>query len=267
MLLRFGCELGFDFGAPTPMILRLSPHPSVAARLEGEGEVVAEPAAPLHPFTDAFGNRALRCVAPAGGFALRASGAIRDDGRPDPAAPEAGQAPPEALPEAVLPFLLGSRYVESDRLAGEAWRLFSHLPPGWARAQAISDFVFETVDFGYEFARGTRTAAETYAEGRGVCRDMAHLALAFLRGLNIPARYCTGYLSEVGLARPDPPMDFTAWTEAWLGGAWHVFDPRNHAPRIGRILVAVGRDAADAPLTHGFGRNRLTKFRVWTDPA
>jgi transglutaminase-like putative cysteine protease len=171
----------------------------------------------------------------------------------------------EQLPADTLQYLLGSRYCETDRLSDEAWRLFGAGPTGWARAQAVCDFVHRHVRFGYEHSRPTRTAAETYVEGVGVCRDYAHLAVAFLRALNIPTRYCTGYISDIGETPPFGPMDFAAWIEVYLGGRWHVFDPRNNKRRIGRILIAQGRDAADVPLTHTFGPNVLTGFRVWTD--
>ncbi len=267
MRLSYGCEMELEFGAPTPVILRVKSHPSEACRLERPDAVIAGPGISLEPFRDAFGNAALRTVAPAGRFMVRASGLAHDDGAPDPQAPEAAQVPVEALPTAVLPFLLGSRYVETDRLSNEAWARFGDVPAGWARAQAVNDFVHDYISFGYEHARDTRSAEETFEERRGVCRDMAHLALAFFRALNMPARYCTGYVSDVGVEPPpDLPMDFSAWTEVWLAGAWHVFDPRNHVPRIGRLLVAVGRDAADAPMIHSFGAHGLTGFRVWAEP-
>ena len=161
--------------------------------------------------------------------------------------------------------LLGSRYCDTDRLSEQAWQLFAATPPGWARVQAICDFVHDHVTFGYEHARATRTAAETYDERVGVCRDFTHLAIAFCRCMNIPARYCTGYLSDIGEPLPHPPGDFAAWMEVFLGGQWHAFDPRNNAPRLGRILIARGRDAADVPLTYTFGPNELTGFEVWTD--
>jgi transglutaminase-like putative cysteine protease len=163
--------------------------------------------------------------------------------------------------------LLGSRYCETDRLSDEAWRLFGHTPLGWPRVQAICDFVHNHITFGYEHSRATRTASEAYVERHGVCRDYAHLAVAFCRSLNIPARYCTGYMTDIGLPPPYAPMDFAAWIEVYLGGRWHTFDPRNNAPRIGRVLIAHGRDAADVPLTHIFGPGTLSGFRVWAEQA
>src|SRR3954471_16320150 len=190
---------------------------------------------------------------------------VRDSGQPDPADVGAEQHPVQNLPADTLLFLLGSRYCETDRLSDEAWRLFGTTPPGWARVQAICDFVHDHITFGYEHSRATRTATEAYTEQRGVCRDYAHLALAFCRCLNIPARYCTGYVSDIGLPPPYAPMDFAAWIEVFLGGRWHTFDPRNNDPRIGRILIARGRDAADVPLTLTFGPNTLVGFKVVTE--
>jgi transglutaminase-like putative cysteine protease len=169
------------------------------------------------------------------------------------------------LPTDTLQFLLGSRYCETDALSEEAWRLFKHTPLGWSRVQAICDFVHNHLAFGYEYARPTRTAAQAYEERRGVCRDFAHLAIAFCRCLNIPARYCTGYVSDIGLPPPYATMDFAAWMEVYLGERWYPFDPRNNAVRFGRILIAQGRDAADVPLTQIFGPGTLSGFRVWTE--
>jgi transglutaminase-like putative cysteine protease len=171
----------------------------------------------------------------------------------------------EDLPEDVLVFLLGSRYCETDHLSETAWRLFGHAPLGWTRVQAICDFVHAHITFDYADARPTRTAWEAFNERRGVCRDFAHLAVALCRCMNIPARYCTGYLSDIGVAPPYGPADFAGWFEAYLGGAWHIFDPRNNTPRMGRILIARGRDAVDVPISNTFGPNTLLGFRVWTD--
>jgi transglutaminase-like putative cysteine protease len=169
------------------------------------------------------------------------------------------------LPEETLVYLLGSRYCETDRLSETAWALFSQTPPGWARVQAICDFVHNHIAFGYHHARATKTAWEAFNERTGVCRDYAHLAVAFCRCMNIPARYCTGYLGDMGTAPPYGPMDFAAWFEAYVGGAWHTFDARNNIPRIGRILIARGRDASDVAMVTTFGPNRLESFKVWTD--
>jgi transglutaminase-like putative cysteine protease len=204
-------------------------------------------------------------VAPAGAVTLSTNAVIADSGSPDAASPAAPQVPVENLPEETLVFLLASRFCDSDQLLDLAWSLFGAARPGWSRVQAICDFVHNHIAFGYEHARVTRTATEAYKERQGVCRDYAHLAVAFCRALNIPARYCTGYLSDLGTPKPYPPGDFAAWFEAYLGGQWWTFDPRNNAPRVGRFLMARGRDAADVALTTTFGPNELKSFRVWTD--
>jgi transglutaminase-like putative cysteine protease len=146
-----------------------------------------------------------------------------------------------------------------------AWDLFHRTPPGYARVQAICDYVHHHLRFGYEHARATKTALEAFNEGTGVCRDYTHLAITFCRCMNIPARYCTGYLGDIGVPPSAAPMDFAASFEAFLAGRWHTFDPRNNQPRIGRILIAQGRDAADVPISNAFGPSTLTGFRVWTD--
>ena len=265
MRIRLGCELSYDVPKPTPMIVLLNVHYSRVGALEYPDHLITAPAVPITSYRDSFGNWCSRLVAPAGRFTLSTDTVIQDSGGIDPAGWGAVQHPVEELPPETLLFLLGSRYCETDRLSEEAWRLFGGMAPGWGRVQAICDFVHGHISFGYQHSRATRTAAEAYAEGRGVCRDYAHLAIAFCRCLNIPARYCTGYLSDVGLPPPYAPNDFAAWMEVWLGGRWWVFDPRNNAPRAVRVLIAQGRDAADVPLTHSFGPTILAGFRVWTD--
>lgn len=267
MRVRFGCELTYDVPKPTPMIVMLNVHYSRAPSLERPDLLSTVPPVAIESYRDSFGNWCCRLVAPPGRFVLGTDGVVRDDGLPDPVEPGALQNQVQHLPSETLLFLLGSRYCDTDRLSDEAWRRFGPTPLGWPRVQAICDFVHGHVTFGYEYARATRTAAETFAEGRGVCRDFAHLAIAFCRCLNIPARYCTGYISDIGVPPPHAPMDFAAWMEVYLGDRWHVFDPRNNEPRIGRILIARGRDAADVPLTHGFGPSTLAGFRVWVDEA
>jgi transglutaminase-like putative cysteine protease len=265
MRIHIGCELGFEFPQPTPMISTLNVHFSRVSDLERPDYLITSPSVHIDGYRDSFGNWCSRLVAPAGRFSIGTDTIVRDLGMPDAIDLNALQHRIRDLPAEVLLFLLGSRYCETDRLADEAWRLFGHTPPGWPRVQAICDFVCRHITFGYEHACATRTAFETYGERRGVCRDYAHLAVAFSRCLNIPARYCTGYLTDVGLPPPYPPNDFAAWIEVYLGGRWHTFDPRNNAPRIGRVLIAQGRDAADVPLTHIFGPGNLSRFRVWAD--
>ncbi|HZC54603.1 MAG TPA: transglutaminase family protein [Xanthobacteraceae bacterium] len=265
MRIHIGCKLGFDFPQPTPMILSLNVHFSRVSDLERPDYLITSPSVPITGYRDGFGNWCSRLVAPAGRFTLGTDAIIHDSGMPDAIEPYAVQHVVPDLPAEAVVFLLGSRYCETDRLADEAWRLFKDTPLGWPRVQAICDFVCGHITFGYEHARATRTACEIYTERRGVCRDFAHLAVAFCRCLNIPARYCTGYLGDVGEPPPYPPGDFAAWMEVYLGGRWHTFDPRNNKRRIGRILIAQGRDAADVPLTHSFGLSTLAEFRVWTD--
>ncbi len=265
MRIKLGCRFDLRLTQPTPMIALLNVHFSRTRDLEHPDHIVTTPSVPLTAYRDLFGNWCTRLVAPAGLFSIATDAVIRDSGLTDVPAPEVGQTPVEALADETIPFLLGSRYCDTDLLSEEAWRLFEHTPSGRARVQAICDFVHRHIRFDYLQARATRSAAQAYSEGVGVCRDYTHLAIAFCRCMNIPARYCTGYLGDIGMPPPYAAGDFAAWMEVYLDGAWWVFDPRNNIPRIGRILVARGRDAADVPLIHSFGANTLSGFQVWTD--
>ncbi len=265
MRIHAGCELIFDFPQTTPLIATLNIHFSRVSDLERPDHLITSPAVPTEGYRDSFGNWCIRLVAPKGQFTLGTDTVIRDAGKLDPVDYDALQNQVQFLPAETLQFLLGSRYCETDALSEEAWRLFKDTPLGWQRVQAICDYVHNHITFGYEYSRPTRTAAEAYSERRGVCRDFAHLAVAFCRCLNIPARYCTGYLSDIGMPPPHGTMDFAAWMEVYLGGRWHTFDPRNNEPRSGRILIAQGRDAADVSLTQIFGPGVLSGFKVWTD--
>jgi transglutaminase-like putative cysteine protease len=270
--MRIGCRLQYRLTQATPFIAMLNVHYSRFGDLERADYLVTSPSVPLESYRDGFGNWCTRMVAPAGDFTLSTDGIFRDCGRPDPIAPDARQQAVQDLPFETLVYLLGSRYCDTDLLSEEAWDLFEATPQGWARVQAICDFVHSVVSFDYMEASATRTARDTLAGRQGVCRDFAHLAIALCRCMNIPARYCTGYLSDIGETQPYPPGDFAAWMEAYLDGRWWVFDPRNNRRRMGRILIARGRDAADVPLTQTFGPNTLTQFDVWTwdarhDPA
>ena len=265
MRIHLGCRLTYEFPAPTPMIVILNVHYSRVGQLERPDHLQANPHVPIESYRDSFGNWCNRLVAPAGTFVMGTDTVIQDSGLVDEQGFGAMQHRVEDLPAETVLFLLPSRYCESDLLSNEAWRLFGQTPEGWARVQAICDFVHNHITFGYEYSRPTKTAAEAYSEGRGVCRDFTHLAVAFCRAMNIPTRYCTGYISDIGETPPYGAMDFAAWMEVYLGGRWWTFDPRNNKPRIGRILIAQGRDAADVPLTHTFGQNTLTGFEVWTD--
>jgi transglutaminase-like putative cysteine protease len=265
MKLRIGYELHYHFPQPTPVIMMLNVHYTRVSDLERPDHIVIAPSVPISGYRDGFGNWCSRIFAPAGALRIATDTVVNDTGFPDAMAPGAAQIPVQDLPEEALVFLIASRYCDSDRLLDLAWKLFGQTNPGWARVQAICDFVHTRIAFGYEHARVTRTASEAYEEQHGVCRDYAHLAVAFCRALNIPARYCTGYLGDIGTPPPFPPGDFAAWFEAYLGGQWHTFDPRNNMPRIGRVLLARGRDAADVAITTTFGPNTLASFRVWTD--
>lgn len=265
MQLRVGYEVIFGCVQPTPMILTLSIHYSRSSDIIRPDHLVTRPALPLRAYRDGFGNWCHRLVAPPGRTVITADGVIHDNGQPDPVVAGAPQHLVQDLPEETLVFLLGSRYCETDRLSEIAWALFGQTPTGWARVQAICDFVHQHVSFGYEHADATKTAWQTYNDRRGVCRDFAHLAVAFCRCMNIPARYCTGYLSDVGLAPPYGVMDFAGWFEAYLCGEWYLFDPRNNEPRRGRVLIARGRDAADVAISTAFGVATLESFRVWAD--
>ena len=265
MRLRIGYELDFDFPQPTPVLSVLNVHYSRASDLEAPDIIRLDPPVPLASYRDGFGNWCGRFTAPAGRIRISSDTVIRDSGLPDPVTPDARQHPIEELPDEAIVYLLASRFCESDRMLDLAWQLFGATEPGWPRVQAISDFAHDHIRFDYAQARPTRSAFEGYQEGVGVCRDYAHLAVAFCRALNIPARYCTGYLGDVGTPEPWPPGDFAAWFEAYLGGRWHLFDPRNNTPRQARVLMAYGRDAADVALTTTFGPGLMTNFRVWTD--
>jgi transglutaminase-like putative cysteine protease len=265
MQIRVGYELVYRCPQPTPMILTLNVHHSRVSDLVSPDYLVVEPSIPVVAYRDSFGNWCSRIVAPAGRLRLTSDVIVNDSGQPDVVAPWAKQLPRQHLPEESLLFLLGSRYCETDLLSETAWRLFGAGPSGWARVQSICDFVHQYIEFGYEHASATKSAFQVYGERKGVCRDFAHLAVTFCRCLNIPARYCTGYLGDIGLPPPYAPMDFAGWFEAYLEGGWYTFDPRNNTPRIGRILIARGRDAADVAISTSFGPNTLESFRVWTD--
>jgi transglutaminase-like putative cysteine protease len=265
MQIRVGYELVYDCPQSTPMVLMLNIHHSRAGDIVVPDRMMTEPLVPVTPYRDGFGNWCTRIVAPAGRLRLSANALVNDTGEPERFAVSEPQHPVEELPEESLVFLLGSRYCETDRLSAIAWDLFGMTPTGGGRVQAICDYVHRHISFSYQDARSTRTAWEALQERRGVCRDYAHLAIAFCRCMNIPARYCTGYLGDIGIPPPYGPMDFAAWFEAYLGGRWHIFDPRNNTPRIGRVLIARGRDATDVAISNTFGPNTLTGFTVWTD--
>lgn len=264
MLIRLGYQIGLELPQPTPVVTALEIHPDRKRDLRWESGFIASPHIPTHTYTDAYGNRCRRFIAPAGLVTMRYDAVVEDSGLLDEVNPDAGDTAIEDLPDASIGYMLGSRYCETDHLGGLAWSLFGHVPPGWARVQAICDYVHNHLSFGYGYARSTRTAAQAHEERVGVCRDFAHLAIAFCRCMNIPARYVNGYLGDINVPADPAPMDFSAWFEAYLGGKWYTFDARHNKPRTGRVVIARGRDATDVPLVHTFGPHQLTKFEVWT---
>jgi transglutaminase-like putative cysteine protease len=265
MQIRAGYEIVYQCSQQTPMILMVHIHYSRAGDIIVADQLTTDPLVPVTAHRDVYGNWCSRIVAPVGRIRLTTNAVVRDTGQPDPQDPGARQHEVRDLPEDTLAFLLGSRYCETDLLSDAAWQLFSQTPLGWPRVQAICDYVHNHIVFGYNDARPTKTAWEAFQERKGVCRDYAHLAIAFCRCMNIPARYCTGYLGDMGTPLPWGVGDFAAWFEVYLDGRWHTFDARNNVPRIGRVLMARGRDAADVAIATTFGPNTLESFKVWTD--
>jgi transglutaminase-like putative cysteine protease len=269
MHIRAGYNIAYDCPKPTPMLLMLGLHPSRHADLRTPAAIVTEPDLPIRSYRDLYGNICSRLTAPAGRITIATRFVVEDTGLPDPVEPDARQLPIEGLPDEALVYLLGSRYCDTDRLSAFAWAQFEKVPAGWARVQAICDYVHGRIDFGYQHASATRTAWDGFCERRGVCRDFAHLAITLCRCMNIPARYCTGYLGDIAVPPMPDPMDFSAWFEAYLegpgGGGWYTFDARHNTPRVGRILMARGRDATDVALSTSFGATRLVQFDVVTE--
>jgi transglutaminase-like putative cysteine protease len=262
MRIRLGYCIELDISKPMAVVAVLNVHPSRLKDLLEPDEVQILPEVEADAYLDVFGNRCLRFLAPQGTLRLSNSTLIEDSGDPDPIPRDAPQLPIEGLPAAVLPFLLASRYCEVDQLSGLAWQLFGNTPDGWPRVQAILDWVHSEVTFGYGFARSTKTAMDVSVEKKGVCRDFQHLAIALCRAMHIPARYATGYLGDIRIPPVPWPMDFSAWFEVYLGGRWWACDARHNQPRIGRVLMAVGRDAADVAMTTTFGLSSLRSFEV-----
>ena len=265
MKIRAGYEISYDCPQPTPMILTLSVHPSRYSDLVNPDRMRLDPPLPANTYHDSFGNFCHVIRAPAGRLTVSADFLIQDNGEADATVPQAAQSVLEDLPVEVLIFLLGSRYCETDRLSNIAWSLFGQVPKGWPLVKAICDYVHDRIAFGYAYASPTKTAFDAYTEKRGVCRDFAHLAVTLCRCMNVPARYCTGYLGDIGVPPDDLPMDFSAWFEAYLGGRWYTFDARHNKPRIGRILIARGRDATDVAVVTSFGPCTLAGFKVITE--
>lgn len=261
--IRFGFEITIESHAFLPMLLALSPHPDFDGVLFGSSQIRTEPAVPIETYSDTFGNQFSRIVAPKGEFSLWSDCITEVDSRPDPVVSDARLATIQDLPAETLQFLAPSRYCESDEMGDFAWENFGFYTPGWQQVQAICHYVHEQTTFDYKFGRPTKTAHQVHLEKTGVCRDFAHLAITLCRAMNIPARYVSGYISDIG-AEETGPTDFCAWFEVFLDGRWHAFDARHNTPRIGRIQMVRGRDAADVAMITSFGSYDLTHFRVWT---
>ncbi|MDB5394360.1 MAG: transglutaminase [Rhodospirillales bacterium] len=265
MRIRYGFNIEIDVPQDVTILTAMDVEPRRRRDIVYERPFAAPTVASVENYSDAFGNLCRRIECPPGAISLSLEGIIHDSGKPDPVAADAPQIPVARLPVETLPFLLASRYCETEFLTDIAWAQFGGIQGGWDRVQAICDFVHDRLTFGYPHARPTRTALEAYNERVGVCRDFTHLAVALCRCMNIPARYCNGYLGDIGVP-PDPaPMDFNAWFEAYIGGGWYTFDARHNMPRIGRIIVARGRDAMDIPMLHTFGPHYLRRFEVITE--
>lgn len=264
MLIRLGYEIGVNCVEPTALITVMDLHPDRKHDIRWATSLETDPSVDTRIYTDQFGNGCRRLLAPTGDLKLRFDALVEDDGEPDPVNFDAREVPVNDLPDDALVFLLGSRYCETDHLSGLAWSLFGNVAPGWNRVQAICDYVHNRLSFGYGYARPTRTAAQAYDEQVGVCRDFTHLAVALCRCMNIPARYVNGYLGDIGVPADPAPMDFNAWLEVYLEGGWYTFDARHNTRRIGRVVIAKGRDATDIPMIYTFGPHWLTSFKVWT---
>jgi transglutaminase-like putative cysteine protease len=265
MQIRYGFDIELELFQPTTIVTVMDVHPSRRSDVVEESGLHCNQDIRFEKFIDGFGNVSRRINADAGTLAIKLQGLVNDTGLHDPVAANAAQTSVSMLPADVLPFLAASRYCETDLLSNFAWRQFGSINGGWAKVQAVCDYVNERLNFSYPNARETRTAAQALEERSGVCRDFTHLAVTLCRSLNIPARFCNGYLGDIGVP-PDPsPMDFNAWFEAYLDGQWYTFDARHNEPRIGRILISRGRDAADVAMITTFGPHRLPKFTVITE--
>ena len=265
MRIHAGFDLVYACPQTVPMLLVLNIHPSRRADLLTEQRLSLAPNLQSRDYLDSFGNACTRILAPAGEVRITTDFEIYDSGLPDPVVIDAPQIEVQNLPDEVLVYLLGSRYCDTDRLSGFAWSQLGYTAPGWGRVQAVCDFVHNHLTFDYQRADSLRTAYGGYVDQVGVCRDFAHLAITLCRCLNSPARYCTGYLGDIAVSPVDDPMDFSAWFEAYLGGHWYTFDARHNKPRVGRILMATGRDATDVALSTSFGASSLVKFEVVTE--
>lgn len=265
MIIRAGYSIAFDLPAPTPLLLMLHVRPERIADFISPEKLKIAPDVPVRSYYDRFGNLCTRLMAPAGIVTFENEFSIYDSGEVERLPVGEIQHPLDDLPDNVLMYLMGSRYCDTQRLLEIAWDLFGAVEPGWPRIEAILAYTHQRINFGYGHARDDRTASDAYVEQVGVCRDFAHLAITLCRCMNIPARYCTGYLGDIGVPRDPAPMDFSAWFEVYLGGAWHTLDARHNMPRIGRILMGRGLDATDTAISVAFGKAKLVRFEVVTE--
>jgi transglutaminase-like putative cysteine protease len=265
VLIRVGYDIIFEHPVATPMVAMLYLHPSCQPAIRRHEYLLLDPQTEISAYVDGFGNRCGRLTSPAGRIRLWNDAVLEDSGETDRQNPAARQQRIQDLPFDTIEFLIASRYCEVDRMMEIAWQLFGTVPAGWPRVQAVCDYVHRHLRFDYLQARSTRTAYEAYQERVGVCRDFAHLAVTLCRCLNVPARYCTGYLGDIRVAQIPAPMDFSAWFEVYLDDTWYTMDARHNTPRVGRVLMARGRDAADVALLTSFGTSRLDRFTVWCD--
>lgn len=263
---RVGFHLTFDLPFTTPMLFVVEPQNRPGQRIVQTREYLDRSAGVgrWSRYTDVFGNSIWRVLGVGHTLQVGQDVIVEVPAHSDPQYPDLPKTPVEDLPDEVLQFLLPSRYVDSDLISNEAWERFGHIQGGWAQVQAISHHLYNTCSYGAASTSST-TAQQAYQSGRAVCRDFAHMGVAFCRSLNIPARYVCGYLGDIGVPVTDTPMDFHAWFEAWIDGAWRTFDARHNTPRTGRVLIATGRDAADVAFTTSFGAARLTRMQVWAD--
>jgi transglutaminase-like putative cysteine protease len=264
--LRVGCEFVYEVAEATPTIWQ------VRCRLDGEHQMLSEtwgsdPLVPARAYVDSYGNLCDRLVLQPGVTQVRYDALVDVAARYDDADKGAGQVPVEVLPESSLVYLLASRFVLSDILFDRAWELFADTRPGWERVQAVCDWTHENLSYQMGSSTPLTTSSDVLDQGMGVCRDFTHVGMALCRALNVPARYVSGYLPDIGVKSPDLPMDFCSWFEAYLDGRWWTFDPRNNTPRVGRVVIGRGRDAADVAMVTTYGPCELRSMVVWADES
>ncbi|GAC1397603.1 MAG: transglutaminase family protein [Chloroflexota bacterium] len=264
MNIRVGCDFHYETPWPTPTVMQIEPYASREQRIVRQDMEIA-PTTPTHEYRDSYGNTCRRFTMPGGDFRLRFDAVAAVADTPDPVHLHAIQAPVDELPDETLLYTMPSRYCLSDVLSGAAWDLFGETEPGWGRVQTICDWVHENIRFQYGTSTPLTTAVDVYESRVGVCRDFAHLGLTFCRAMNIPARYVFGYLPDIGVPIPDAPMDFCGWFEAYLEDRWWTFDPRNNTRRVGRVVIARGRDALDVAMFTTYGSHTLHRMVVWAD--